>query len=153
MKVPFVALLGIILSCHVAMAAKYAIDEGDSGDPEAHLEVDRDRQLSIFGCSVENGNFTFGVAVPINNPAPGSMLETMQKDADVSIKGSVCVGAFCRQSTFARSDYFSGPETAVTFDNSQLKPATSLEVELPGSIYLKWEGPVHDVLRRTCNEH
>lgn len=68
------AFLVVTLSYQAALAGKYVIDEGESGDPEAYLEVDRDRQLVVMGCSVTNGNFNFGVAMPINNPAPGSML-------------------------------------------------------------------------------
>jgi hypothetical protein len=143
------AFLVVTLSYQAALAGKYVIDEGESGDPEAYLEVDRDRQLVVMGCSVTNGNFNFGVAMPINNPAPGSMLETMKTDADVSIKGSVCVGAFCRQLNFARSDYFGGPETSATFDNNQIKSAESLEVDLPG-VNLKWEGRVREVFRQLC---
>jgi hypothetical protein len=150
MKRTIVALLGIILSCHTAVAGKYTIDEGDSGDPEAYLEAGPKQNLVVYACVVKEGKYDFEIAVPIDNPAPGSMLETMQRDAGVSIKGSVCMGAFCRQMTFGLSDYFSGPATGVAFDRNQVSSATSLEVELPGGVNLKWEGQVRDVLRKTC---
>lgn len=145
-----IALLTITLVGHVAAAGKFSIDEEGDGGRETYLEIDQERSLVIVGCSVKNGIHDFGIAVPINDPKPGSMWETMQKDADASIRGSVCVGDFCKKVTFSLSDYFGGPSTNVSFDDNQVSSAQGVEVELPGGLSLKWTGQMRDVLQKAC---